>query len=72
MTIYKKTMKSYVTCEAIEISEEDILRYENEEVELEELFDSYEDKMHKENKFPEIRYKEREYDGSTDYSLSEI
>lgn len=72
MTIYRKIMKSTVTCEAIEVSESDALKYENEEVELEELFDDYEDKMWKENKFPEVRYEEREYDGSIDYSLSEI
>ena len=72
MIVYKKTMRSYVTCEAIEISEEDILRYENEEVELKELFNDYEDKMAEENRVPEVRYEDREYEVNIDYSLSEI
>ena len=42
MTIYRRMYNTEMTLESIEVSEEDALRFELEELDLEEIWDDYE------------------------------
>jgi hypothetical protein len=70
MKIYRKVLRSYVTCDSVEVSDEQAELYEIGEISLEDLFDNKEDEMCEVNKFPEMEYEEREYAGETIYDLS--
>ena len=71
MTIYKRDIITTVDCSSIEISEIDSLRYELEEIDLDELWEKYESDLYKKKKFPKGEYS-REVDAIIDYSLSAI
>lgn len=64
MTIYKRVYVSTVECSSIEVSELDEKRFALEEIDLEELWNSYD-----EIKSPKHVYT-RDFDHNIDYSLS--
>ena len=71
MKIYKRIYVTSVECSSFEVSESNEKRYELGELDIEDLWDIYEQKPNPRYKYPILEY-EKDIDSSTEYSLSEI
>lgn len=69
MTVYKKVFTTTVNCTSIQLSEVDALRYELEEIDLEDLWGKYEEELYEEIKFPNEVYS-KDIETIIDYGLN--